>query len=338
MNKKLVSICIPSYNRPAELRRLLDSIDTKRIQDVEIVICEDKAPARVEVRAQVEDFINKTVYEVKYIENEKNCGYDKNLRNLINNASGEFILFMGDDDLFVEGALDQFMEFIETHKHCGYILRSYRNNYKDGTVEDFRYFPTDKEFNASKETYITMFGMSVFISGFTIRRDCAKEFESDLFDSSLLYQMYLLAETCYKYPSAYSRIIITQAIEGGVPYFGSSESEKGIYTPGTITVDNSINFMTWYNKLIDYIAREHNDDSNIIIRKDMSKYSYPVLAIQRKKGIKEFTRYAKRLKSLGQGDSVYFYIYYVGLVLFGEKICSKVIRFLKQVIGHRPAL
>ena len=338
MSKKLVSICIPSYNRPAELRRLLESIDSKRIQDIEVVICEDKAPRRLEVRKQVDEFKAHTQYEVNYIENEQNCGYYKNLRNLINNATGEFIVFMGDDDLFVEGAFDQYLQFIENHRHCGYILRSYRNNYKDGSIEVFRYFSTDKEFEASKDTYINLFGKSVFVSGFTIRRDCAKEFESDLFDGSLLYQMYLLAETCYKYPSAYSRIIITQAIEGGVPYFGSSEAEKDIYTPGTITVDNSINFMAWYNKLVDYIAKEHNDDSNIIIKKNMSKYSYPVLAIQREKGIKEFTKYAKRLKALGQGDSIYFYVYFIGLVVFGKKICNSIIRFLKRVIGHRPSL
>lgn len=55
MQKKFFSICIPSYNRPAEIRRLLDSIDTTHFDEVEIVICEDKAPKREEVRAQVQD-------------------------------------------------------------------------------------------------------------------------------------------------------------------------------------------------------------------------------------------------------------------------------------------
>ena len=45
MKKKFFSICIPSYNRPAEIRRLLDSIDTIHFDEVEIVICEDKAPS-----------------------------------------------------------------------------------------------------------------------------------------------------------------------------------------------------------------------------------------------------------------------------------------------------
>lgn len=338
MEEKLFSICIPSYNRPTEIRRLLDSIDTTHINEIEIVVCEDKAPKREEVRKQVLDYKSKTQYEVNYIENEVNCGYDKNLRNLIRAAKGHFIMFMGDDDLFMPGAFDKFFDFAKEHADCGYILRSYRNNYADGSHEDFRYFSEDKVFPASKETYVALFDKSVFVSGFTIRREYAIEFESDKFDSSLLYQMYLLAETCYKYPSAYSRILITQAIEGGTPFFGSSESEKVIYTPGTVTIDNSINFMTWYNKLTNYIAEEHTDDSNKLIQRQQSKYCYPVLEIQRKKGIKEFRVYANRLKALGYNQTFYFYIYYWALIVLGEKNCRNIIKFLKRIIGHRPKL
>lgn len=338
MEEKLFSICIPSYNRPAEIRRLLDSIDTTHVGEIEIVVCEDKAPKREEVRKQVLDFKSKTQYEVNYIENEVNCGYDKNLRNLIRAAKGHFIMFMGDDDLFMPGAFDKFFDFAKEHADCGYILRSYRNNYADGSHEDFRYYSKDRTFEPGKHTYIEMFGKSVFVSGFTIRRDCALEFESNEFDSSLLYQMYLLAETCYKYPAAYCSVLITQAIEGGTPFFGSSESEKGIYTPGTITVDNSINFMAWYVKLQDYIAKEHNDDSNEIIMLNQSKYSYPVLEIQRKKGVKVFKEYKSRLEELGFGKSKYFYFYYYALFLFGPSICRNTIKLLKKIIGHRPKL
>ena len=74
MDRKLFSICIPSYNRPAEIRRLLDSIDTMYVDGIEIVICEDKAPKRLEVRKQVEDFKSQSKYDVVYVENEENCG------------------------------------------------------------------------------------------------------------------------------------------------------------------------------------------------------------------------------------------------------------------------
>lgn len=338
MEEKLFSISIPSYNRPVEIRRLLDSIDTIHVNEIEIVICEDKAPKREEVRKQVFDFKSKTQYEVNYIENEVNCGYDKNLRNLIRAAKGHYIMFMGDDDSFILGAFDKFFDFAKEHSDCGYILRSYRNNYKDGTHQDFQYFNGDKIFEASDESYMTMFDKSVFVSGFTIRRDYSLEFETEIFDSSLLYQLYLLAEVCRKYPSAYCHTLLTQSIEGGIPYFGSSEAEKGVYTPGTITLDNSINFMRWYTVIIDYIAEKYHNDTNIRVKHNMSKYSYGFIKDQRNKGIKVFTQYCKELKKLGFASSPYFYIYYIGLVVLGAKGCNKIITIIKRIVGYRPQL
>ncbi len=69
--------------------------------------------------------------------------------------------------------------FAKEHSDCGYILRSYRNNFANGDHEDFRYYSEDRVFPPCKETYIDLFGKSVFVSGFTIRRDCALEFESE---------------------------------------------------------------------------------------------------------------------------------------------------------------
>lgn len=84
-----LSICIPSYNRPQELRRLLDSVDSAQYADeIEIVIQEDHAPLRDEVRKQVEQYQAHARFQVVYHENETNCGYDKNLRTVAERARG----------------------------------------------------------------------------------------------------------------------------------------------------------------------------------------------------------------------------------------------------------
>lgn len=340
MNNISISICIPSYNRPKELRRLLESIDTQRHTDnIEIVICEDKAPKREEVRFEVKEYKTQTPYIVNYVENEQNCGYDRNLRNLINNARGEYILFMGDDDLFIPGQLDGFIDFLNQHRSCGYILRSYRNVHKDGSIAEFKYYSGNCVFEASDDTYVSMFDKSVFISGFTIKRKYAKEFDTKQFDGSLLYQLYLLAEVCRRYPSAYYCIPITEAREEDcVPFFGNSDSEKDLYDPGEITVRNSINFMGWYVKIIDFIAEKYHNDTNRRIKHNMSKYSYVFMCVHRKRGIKTFNGYVKNLRQIGFGSSIYFYIYYVGLLFLGERYCTRTISFLKKIIGHRPNL
>ena len=42
-----------------------------------------------------------------YRENEKNLGYDGNLNQLVRTAQGKWLVFMGDDDEFIPGALDK---------------------------------------------------------------------------------------------------------------------------------------------------------------------------------------------------------------------------------------
>ena len=140
MEKLLFSICIPSYNRPQELKNLLQSIDFSEPEIMEIVICEDKSPRREEIRKIVEEFKTTTRYKIIYVENKENLGYDGNLRALINNAQGNFIIFMGDDDTFIPNVLDNYAPFLKERLEYGYILRSYRNVYKNGQIEYFQYF------------------------------------------------------------------------------------------------------------------------------------------------------------------------------------------------------
>lgn len=339
MEDYLLSICIPSFNRPIELERLLKSIDIKSKQEIQVVICEDNSPLRNIIRKTVLEFRSQSQIEIKYIENISNFGYDKNLRELILNANGQYVLFMGDDDMFVPYALDKYLHKLKENKQSGYILRSYRNIYKNGEVEDFRYFKGDKNFTSGIETYINLFNKSVFISGFCVKRTLSIPFMTDSLDGSLLFQLYLLAEICIRYQSSYFDFPLTQAIEGNsVPMFGCSDAEKDFYSPGSITIENSINFLKKYIEVIEFIDYKNNIQTKDIMLKIMSKYSYPSLAIQRGKRRNDYKIYVRELRKIGLNKSLYFEIYNLGLLILGKKGCDFIIRFIKRNLGRRPNL
>ena len=94
----LISICILSYNRPETINELLNSIDF--FDDLEIVISDDCSPRFEEIKNKV---LNFKKHKVQLLKNKTNQGYDQNLNNRIRNCKGEWIIFMGDDDIFVEG-------------------------------------------------------------------------------------------------------------------------------------------------------------------------------------------------------------------------------------------
>ncbi|PZF72728.1 glycosyltransferase family 2 protein [Taibaiella soli] len=336
-----VSICIPSYNRPLELVRLLKTINTACAKDIEIVICENDSLQREQIVAQVESFMQASVLDVKLFLNEKNLGYDANLRRLVEKASGEFIIFMGDDDLFETENLPSFIQFLKNHPELGYVLKTHTLIHRDGTKELFKYFPEDKFFEKGVDAYQTLFRKSVLISGFCVKRAYAALLQTDQFDGTLLYQLYLLAEVTLHHPSAFCSIPLTCQDESlrAVPLFGSSDTEKSLYKPGEITVANSLNFMDGFFKITAYIDAKYGLRSSGFMKRSFSKYAYPVISIQRNKGSKTFRNYCKQLEErIDINQSFYYYIYYYSLLFFGKSFCDKMIVRLKRVLGSTPNL
>jgi abequosyltransferase len=337
----LLSICIPAYNRPGQLDLLLSTVDCDPDQ-IEIVICEDCSPGREEIRQQVVEFQAQSPYQVRYFENQKNLGYDGNIRELVTQARGRFILYMGDDDLFIPDSLDRFLHFLNKHIDVKYVLRSYVVVHPDGVVEPFRYMTKTTALPPGEGTVAWLFKRSVTICGFTINREEALKYATADLDGTLLYQIYLMAQICLEHPSIYCDIPVAQAVQSyhdDKPMFGASAAEKDRYTPGSVTGDNSINFTKAYFEVTDYLDRIHSTHLTELVKRSLSKYSYPFLSIQRKRGITLFLRYANRLEQeCGFGVTPYFYIYKWSLVLLGEDICNRTIRLIKRVLPHTPNL
>lgn len=333
-----LSICIPSYNRYNELERLLYSIDSKKINEIEIIIREDNSPNRKLIRKTVENYKNFSKHNIQYIENEDNFGYDKNLRLCANSASGEWVIFMGDDDIFIEKSLDMYIDFLKKNENLGYVLRRYKEINKFGTVEEFRYSRKNEFFKSGQKSVVKLFRRSVFISGFTFKKKCFNDFLNSEYDGTLLFQLYIQASVCLTNDSAYCDIPLTQAIEGGIPYFGVSNAEKELYDSESITFNNSINFLKQVPKLTRIFDKNFNSSITDKILKDYSKYSYGFLHVHRDKGIREFFKYSKEVKNIGMARTIHYYIYFWLLLILGNKNTKKLIIIIKKIFNKTPIL
>jgi glycosyltransferase involved in cell wall biosynthesis len=338
-NKYFLSICIPSYNRPETLKRALKSVDAQKYADeIQIVICEDFAPKRLEVRSVVEEYKANSRYAVKYVENEVNYGHGKNWRQCSIQADGEYLLYVGDDDGFIPQTLDVYIEWLKEHPRYCYILRSYIRKYGENKdkIEYFRYYDGDKFFEKGEEAYKAFFLKSVSMSGYTIKRECALQYLTSDLDGTLLFQLYLLAEVCLKYPSAYCNTPCCELISDQIPLFGSSEAEKKLYTPGIKNnADNDLKFLLGFFRITEYIDKKYNLNSTSDIKLELSKYSFPILDSKRNNGIKVYNDYSKKLREIGLDSSKYFTLYYWALLIFGSKFCISTIHTIKKLVGRR---
>ena len=330
----LISICIPSYNRPSGIERLLRSIDSKYHDEIEIVICEDNAPKRLDVREVVENFKKHSKYRTKYFENPHNYGHGRNMRECILQSDGEYIMFMGDDDMFIPNKFDDFYNFVHKHMNIGYFLRSYAEIKENKKVLNYRYYSSDMLFEPGVESYVQLFGKSVSMSGFTIKREYVTDITIDIFDDTLLYQLYLVAEVSLNHPSMYFNTPFTYVVSDGGTYFGVNEKEKGKYVVG-VKVSDNINYIVGRYKITEYIDAKYNIASTLSIKDDTSRYCFYILAESRKYGIDHFRKQRKLFIDAELNTTIYFYIYYYALLFGGRDICITIINLIKKVVGRR---
>ena len=87
MSKILLSICIPTYNRPENIRIILESFTVYPNNELEIVISDDNVNSN-ENTDVIKDF---TDPRIKYFRNELNLNFGANILKSIERAKGEFI-------------------------------------------------------------------------------------------------------------------------------------------------------------------------------------------------------------------------------------------------------
>ena len=335
----LISVCIPAYNRAVFLEELLESILSQACENIEIVICEDSSPERQKIKEIVKERF-RGQENIVYIENDINYGYDGNIRKLIREASGKYCVFMGNDDVMCEGSLAEINRIVTRYPECGVVIRSYGTFEEDKSKikQIFRYFPSEKLVQAGSEAISTAFRRSVVIPGMVIHRKAALELETDRYDGSLLYQLYLvgniLAERCV----VFTPKVIALRRDGVAPDFGNSRSEIGKFTPKEQTVCSSLYFMKEMLRIARDLEYSTNNRVYDSILTDIGRYSYPILAVQESKGKRVLFRYAYGLAELGLWKCPMFYLYLTGLLIIGTRGMNGIVRIVKSRLGYTPFL
>jgi glycosyltransferase involved in cell wall biosynthesis len=92
----LVSVGIPTFNRPEGLRRTLRCICAQTYSNIEIIVS-DNASAGTETEVVAREFSEQDA-RIKYFRQPSNIGSTENFRFLLKNASGEYFMWAADDD------------------------------------------------------------------------------------------------------------------------------------------------------------------------------------------------------------------------------------------------
>ena len=122
----LISVCIPTYNRPESLINCLNSLTLQTKKNFEVCISDNCSTK--DIKKLIKPY--KIRLNIKFYKNKKNLGYALNLLKVSKMARVNFIWFLGDDDLLVKNAIETLSNLIKKNKDCDFFwVNSYYLNF-----------------------------------------------------------------------------------------------------------------------------------------------------------------------------------------------------------------
>ncbi|MFJ1322470.1 glycosyltransferase family 2 protein [Capnocytophaga canis] len=214
-SKKLLSICIPTYNRAKILDEALGHINREMknvdIEEVEIFISDNNSPD--ETFEVVQKYVELGM-SLKYSKNERNIGADGNFKKCIDNANGKYLWILGDDDFLKEGSLCFLLDQLRDQDFGLVHLGD-----KKGVELETRVYHLPQEFLRNISYTIT------FISGNIVASKFASEINFEKYKETSLLQvpLYLTAaKKSQKNLFIYKKLLstgISYNTSGGFNYF-----------------------------------------------------------------------------------------------------------------------
>ena len=131
INKGMVSVGLPAYNRPDSLRRVLSNITAQTYPNLEIIVSEDASPD-ARVRNVIEEFASND-HRIKYFRQDQNKGVLANAEFVLRQAQGEYFTWFSDDDWRSPEFIELLVDELEKNKNVDFAFCDYREVYEDGS-------------------------------------------------------------------------------------------------------------------------------------------------------------------------------------------------------------
>lgn len=234
-----ISVVVPAYNRTHELVELLVSVLQQTQMPREVVIVEDFSPERYSISKVCEDYAPlfvKAGSSLRYVENEVNLGFDRNLRKCLNIPEGKWALLLGNDDLLLPVAVEEVVRYLSLND-VSVVSRSFIR-FDNDVMQPLglsKISDTDAVFKVGISSSNMIFRSGAFIGGLLFDVDFCRRNEVSSYDGSLYYQIYLFSLAFCTKGIGYISTPIAAGRAGNPPMFGAADNEKSDHVPGAYT-------------------------------------------------------------------------------------------------------
>lgn len=119
----LVSVGIPTYNRPEGLRRTLECITRQTYKNLEIIVSDNCSPGS-ETEAVAREFMEKDS-RIQYFRQHENKGAFFNFKFVLEKATAEYFMWAADDDEWDLRFVEVCLEKLTCNKGYGVVFTRY---------------------------------------------------------------------------------------------------------------------------------------------------------------------------------------------------------------------
>lgn len=161
-----VSVCVPAFERPVTLKKLISSVNAQRNVEWEICICDDSRMDGVQAMIGSTDRTG-----IRYRRNRETLGYHENLKATLEMATGDVLVVLGDDDILLsDTALSQYAAVFQSRPSAGFAYANLLQlDEKDEPTLTYDFFSTTTEWEPGAEAIQHLLLRSILITGMAFR-------------------------------------------------------------------------------------------------------------------------------------------------------------------------
>ena len=167
-NNILLSICIPTWNRGHRaLESIKELMKLKYDSEIEFLVSNNGSKKTTEYYDEIEK-LSHSDSRITYFKFESNRGFFKNICNVLEIASGKFILLISDEDMVVNEILPQYMAILKNNSTLG-VLRS-------RTKKFYAHIKDDIYIKSGDDAILNFFLRNNYITGIIYNKEIIKKY------------------------------------------------------------------------------------------------------------------------------------------------------------------
>jgi len=300
-----LTVAVPLYSRPVELRQLLVSIEEMSTLPGELLFCEDRSadrPLLASIAAEWKPRLAKRGCALVYVENAENLGYDGNVRKLFECATRRWVMLLGNDDAMLPDAVNSMQRFVAAHPRLHVVSRTFvrfTRDLSDASVVT-RLADHDRVFTTANAEPGIILRLCGFVGGLLVDRSWAVRLSTDRYDGTLFYQIYLSAHAFATGGIGYIAAPTVGSRAGNVPLFGAAAAEKGDHKPGSYSPMARASMWSGIIRIVADVERETSVPILRSIRRELTaRQSFHVFEMVARQGRRATIALSGELRRLG---------------------------------------